>query len=162
MCLIHYLNLAQIFTWPPLGLVLQLQFLNSMQRWTEIIPINKTKGFLSSTRDVCCLSASTLLFRAVNHWRQNRSLFLQFLWLIIPVLWETSMALIREVYAEDTERIRSRREKMKDRKVKVSLDVWWIGKLWFFQHCDKLFLQQKFSFCPAVFFIMDLRKAYNF
>lgn len=82
--------------------------------------------FIQHKRWVCCLPASSFLLRAFNHWQQTRSLFLQLSWLSITVLWETSMALIRAIYAEDTGRISwSRGEKMKDSEVEVSLDLWW-------------------------------------
>lgn len=43
---------------------------------------------------------------------------------------KTSVALIKKIYAEDSEgRNQSRGEKMKDCEVEVSLDVWWMGEI---------------------------------
>lgn len=67
-----------------------------------------------------------------NHQRQTHSLFFQHLGLSIVQrpLKKISVALIKKVYAEDSEgRNRRRGEKMKDYEVEVSLDVWWMGEI---------------------------------
>lgn len=95
---------------------------------------NKTADIINETHDICrtgdcrlflhsCIEFSLQSF--FNHQRQTHLLFLQCLWLSIVrrPLRKTSVALIKKIYAKDSEEKNpSKGEKMKDCWVEGSLD----------------------------------------